>query len=509
MIRTENFRRNMDNYCYSPPLRGKIDGFLRDGKSGNNKSKHKLVTLRHLCTKCRPIVGSAGSAGPRGPATWTDSDGFFFLERASPTPTWIRPLTCIPSSDNFSHSATSLLLNGSADFGSSIAAALTPLLRVPANPYNSDPTQPDLPSPSSLYLLQMLMRPLSLSQLSVPSLPAEHPPAIFVFGTHRAPTPRLQPGSTSSAKRRARVRRTAYRRRMATQLNPLQPLDDWSPDTSAVALAPRLKRVRPDSPAPARVASPAVRQWLDPSSPNWGEPPPTDGAISQDTPCWFRPSTPPFFPPDSPPAEAPVLPEEHRWPASPPPLFCEPRPISPPGASSATPNVDTPSWIAIRPHSPSWPPPDSPPVVAHVSHAVLPRFGLDSPVDMSAWPDYPPSSPSWGPIGSPTSICSRTSRATPPASPSVTVPGSATSTTPGCRRIHSWRACWIAFPRRDDPALNDILHVAARRLPAALLRAGPQPGLLPFHIRRPLAATLRRADFSAHQLVTRAANLPP
>ena len=28
MIRTENFRWNMDNYCDSPPLRGKIDGFL-------------------------------------------------------------------------------------------------------------------------------------------------------------------------------------------------------------------------------------------------------------------------------------------------------------------------------------------------------------------------------------------------------------------------------------------------------------------------------------------------
>ncbi len=31
-------------------------------------------------------------AGPRGPATWTDTEGFFFLERASPTSTWIRPL---------------------------------------------------------------------------------------------------------------------------------------------------------------------------------------------------------------------------------------------------------------------------------------------------------------------------------------------------------------------------------------------------------------------------------
>ncbi len=37
-------------------------------------TKHKLVTF---CTKCRPILGSAGSAGPRGPATWTDTEGFF------------------------------------------------------------------------------------------------------------------------------------------------------------------------------------------------------------------------------------------------------------------------------------------------------------------------------------------------------------------------------------------------------------------------------------------------
>ena len=64
--------------------------FLRDGIL-NNISKHKLVTL---CTKCRPILGPAGSAGPRGPATWTDTEGFFFLERASPTPPWIRPLFC-------------------------------------------------------------------------------------------------------------------------------------------------------------------------------------------------------------------------------------------------------------------------------------------------------------------------------------------------------------------------------------------------------------------------------
>jgi hypothetical protein len=119
--------------------------------------------------------------------------------------------TSIPASDVPSHSDIPRSPNGSTDFGSAIAAALTPLLRLHANAYNPDPTLPDLPSPSSLDLLQLLMRPLSLSQLSAPYLPAEHSPALFVFGTNRAPSPRLQPGSTASARRRARERRTAYR----------------------------------------------------------------------------------------------------------------------------------------------------------------------------------------------------------------------------------------------------------------------------------------------------------
>jgi hypothetical protein len=88
MIRTENFWWSEENYWDSPQCVAKWMVFLRDGIRGI-LTKHKLVTL---CTKCRPILGSAGSAGPRGPATWTDTDGFFFLERASPTPTWIRPL---------------------------------------------------------------------------------------------------------------------------------------------------------------------------------------------------------------------------------------------------------------------------------------------------------------------------------------------------------------------------------------------------------------------------------
>ena len=88
MIGTENFWWSEENYCDSRHLRGNIDGFLRDGKSGNINRN----TNWSRCDICVQNVESAGSAGPRGPATWTDSDDFFFLERASLTPTWIRPL---------------------------------------------------------------------------------------------------------------------------------------------------------------------------------------------------------------------------------------------------------------------------------------------------------------------------------------------------------------------------------------------------------------------------------
>jgi hypothetical protein len=88
MIRIVNFWWNSENYYDSPHLRGKIDGFFARRESGNIKLKHKWVTLRHLCTNCRPIVGSAGSAGPGRSAAPTG----FFLERASLIPTWTRPL---------------------------------------------------------------------------------------------------------------------------------------------------------------------------------------------------------------------------------------------------------------------------------------------------------------------------------------------------------------------------------------------------------------------------------
>ena len=88
MIGTENFWWSEENYCDSRHLRGNIDGFLPDGIRANINRN----TNWSRCDICVQNVESAGSAGPRGPATWTDSDDFFFLERASPTPTWIRPL---------------------------------------------------------------------------------------------------------------------------------------------------------------------------------------------------------------------------------------------------------------------------------------------------------------------------------------------------------------------------------------------------------------------------------
>jgi hypothetical protein len=89
MIRTENFWWNRDNYCDSPHLRGKIDGFLRDG----NRAILNRNTNGSRCDICTQTVGCAMSAGPGRPNAPTDSDDFFFLERASPNPTWIRPLT--------------------------------------------------------------------------------------------------------------------------------------------------------------------------------------------------------------------------------------------------------------------------------------------------------------------------------------------------------------------------------------------------------------------------------
>ena len=55
--------------------------FCETGFRGN-KSKHKVYKN----------VVATGSAGPGRPAARTDSEGFFFLERATFTPTWMRPL---------------------------------------------------------------------------------------------------------------------------------------------------------------------------------------------------------------------------------------------------------------------------------------------------------------------------------------------------------------------------------------------------------------------------------
>jgi hypothetical protein len=263
------------------------------------------------------------------------------------------------------------LPDGGTTSGSPIAASLTPLLRrVPDSVYNPAPTQPLSPPPSSFDLLQMLAGPLPPLQLPEAHFMAEHHPALFVFGTHCAPTPTPRPASTSSAKRRNRIRRTAYR--MATNLRPTQPPDDVSPDALAFKTDARTKRARPTSPVPTRTASSDVRQWTDPPPPklrpNWGYFPPADGTAG-----------PPHMPRGT---------------------FT----TSTPGALPAAPHFDVPSWPDLRPSSPSWPPPDSPPAVALVPHDELDWFGTDPPMDMSSWPDFPPTSPTWAPTDPPSAF---------------------------------------------------------------------------------------------------------
>ena len=73
MIRTENFEMNEENYCDNPHLRGKINGFLRDG----NRTKINRNTNGSRYNICVHIVGSDGSAGPGRPAAPTESDEFF------------------------------------------------------------------------------------------------------------------------------------------------------------------------------------------------------------------------------------------------------------------------------------------------------------------------------------------------------------------------------------------------------------------------------------------------
>jgi hypothetical protein len=372
--------------------------------------------------------------------------------------------TRIPFSDNLSHAAIPYSNDGSTNFGSSVTAALAPLLRVPTNVYNPDPTRPSPPSPSNLDLLHMLTRKFPPSQLIEPQPPADHPPAIFVFDAQHALTPSdMQLGSTSSARRRARVCRTAYR--MAAKLNLVQPPDDWSPDTSAAALDPRLKRVRHAPPASAWTAPRDDRQWLQPSAPNRRDSPPANDGTSSNVPCCFRPSTPPHSPPDPRLANAHIIPEEHRWPspsmpswplpsastadgAARPNMLPELRPPSPPGSSPAAPHGDTPTWSDARPFSPSRPPPDSPPVDVRVprevfSTTILPAW-LRRPGGHVHLARLPPFIAVLDPDGSPTSVCSSTPRGTPPALPRLTVQDTAAPPAPGRCRPHRWPVYWTA-----------------------------------------------------------------
>ncbi len=72
-MRTENFWWNKANYSDSPHLRGKIDGFLRDG----NRAMLNWNTNGSRCDICVQTVGCAKSAGPGRPAAPTDPDDFF------------------------------------------------------------------------------------------------------------------------------------------------------------------------------------------------------------------------------------------------------------------------------------------------------------------------------------------------------------------------------------------------------------------------------------------------
>jgi hypothetical protein len=96
MIGPENFWWSEENYCDSSHLRGKIDGFLRDGNRAIiNRNTNGPGSRCDICVQnCRPIVGSAVSAGPSRPAAPTDSDDFFSWSgpHLPPRgPTWIRP----------------------------------------------------------------------------------------------------------------------------------------------------------------------------------------------------------------------------------------------------------------------------------------------------------------------------------------------------------------------------------------------------------------------------------
>ena len=270
-----------------------------------------------------------------------------------------RPSTDIASAPADSHISSTNLQNTfdsesparHAGFDTACASAMAHLFRLIDETHYPDLSQRDLPPPSSMELLQMLMRGCPSSQPAELYTAAAFPPEPFVFFAQRAPAPPRTSGPSPSAIRRARSRRTAHRapeplskldsttssakrrarmHRAANQTAaicyPTQHPDDEPPDISAnETMAAQSKRARQDPPAPARKAPRDDFHWLNSSSPYWRDPTQTDNPTSPDVPCRPRPSTPPGPPPDlwsspdPPPTDVPVPRDTLRQ------LFFDPR----------------------------------------------------------------------------------------------------------------------------------------------------------------------------------------
>jgi hypothetical protein len=130
-----------------------------------------------------------------------------------------RPSTDIASAPADSHISLTKLQNTTtfnsparhAGFDTACASAMAHLFRLIDEAHYPDLSQRDLPPPSSLELLQMLMRGCPSSQPAELHTSAAFPPEPFVFSAQRAPAPPLTSGPSPSAIRRARARLAARR----------------------------------------------------------------------------------------------------------------------------------------------------------------------------------------------------------------------------------------------------------------------------------------------------------